>query len=210
MSFTKDPRPGAYLFSVKATLVHDRSFTAVCYVLVTVQHTIQRPRFTQSTYYATLNENDLPGTFVVTIKPYTPGNVSYQIVNGNEFDAFKINGNGEVTVKTMNALDYERTPSFKLDIKGEWGNTITNIAFTNVYVTLRNVNDKAPVFRQKVFIASIPESSSSSDKRFVTKLRAFNFGNSQLSFNIVSGNSGKCVFIEFSDWRIVFAKSCIS
>jgi hypothetical protein len=190
VSFTEDPRPGAYLFSVRATLVHDRSMTAVCFVLVTVQRTIRRPSFSHSSYSATLNENDLPDTPILTLKPYTLGNVSYQIVNGNAFDAFKIGSNGEVTVKKANALDYERSRSFELDIKGDWGNTVTNIAFTKLYLTLRNLDDKAPVFRQKVFISSIPEteSSATSDNRFVTKLHAFNFGNSQMSFSIVSGN----------------------
>ena len=188
VSFTEDPMPGAYLLSVRATLIHDRSMTAVCFVLVTVKHTIQRPSFSHSYYSATLNENDPPGTRILTVKPNGSGNVSYQIVNGNEFDAFKIDSNGEVTVKKDNALDYERSRSFELDIKGDWGNTITNIAFTKLYLTLRNLNDKAPAFRQKVFVSNIPESSATSDNRFVTKLYAFNFGNTQMSFTIVSGN----------------------
>jgi protocadherin-16/23 len=188
VSFTEDPRPGAYLFSVRATLIHDRSMTAVCFVLVTVQRTIQRPSFARTSYRTTLNENDPPETPILKLKPKTSGNVSYQIVNGNTFDAFKIDSNGEVTVKKDNALDYERSRNFELDIKGDWGNTVTNIAFTKVHVSLRNLDDKAPEFRQKVFISSISESRAKSDNRFVTKLYAFNFGNSKLTFKIVSGD----------------------
>ena len=188
VSFTEDPQPGAYLFSVRATLIHDRSMTAMCFVLVMVQDTIQRPSFSHSSYSATLNENDPPGTPILTVKSKTSGNLSYQIVNGNTFDAFEIDSNGQVTVKKDNALDYERSRSFELDIKGDWGNTVTNIAFTKVYLTLRNLDDKAPEFRQKVFISSISESSTTTDNRLVTKLYAFNFGNSKMSFNIVSGN----------------------
>ena len=193
VSFTEDPKPGAYLLSVKANLLKDQSETAktaVCYVLVTVKHTIQRPRFNHSSYNATLNENDQPNTLVQRVQPYTLGNVSYQIVNGNEHGAFKIDANGKVSVKKAEALDYERSRSFELDIKGDWGTTVTNIAFTKLYITLRNLNDKAPVFRQKVFISSIPESSGASDNRPVTKLSVFNFGDSQVSFRIVSGNKG--------------------
>ena len=188
VSFTEDPRRGAYLFIVRATLLGDQSFASVCFVLVTIQSTIPRPKFSHSFYNATVNENDVLGTHVCTLKPYTPGNVSYQIVNGNTFGAFKIDANGEVSVNNADALDYERSRDFELDIKGDWGNTVTNIAFTKLYITLRNLIDKAPVFRQEVFISSISESSAASDNRFVTKLLAFNFENSQMSFKIVSGN----------------------
>ena len=196
VSFTENPRPGAYLFSVRATLVGDQSFTSVCFVLVTIQFTIQRPKFYHLSYYATLNETDLLGTAVESLKPFTPGNVSYQIVNGNEFDAFKIDANGKVSVNNPDALDYERSRRFELDVKGDWGNTVTNIAFTKLYITLRNFNDKAPVFRQKVFISNIPESSAASDNRFVTKLYAFNFGHSQMWFEIVSGNENNVFLLD--------------
>lgn len=207
VSFTEDPMPGAYLVSVRATLVHDRSMTAVCFVLVTVQSTIQRPNFSQASYSAEVHENALRDTYVVTLKPSTLGNVSYQIINGNAFDVFKINPNGDITVNNGQYLDYERWRSFELDIKGDWGDTVTNIAFTKLYITLHNLNDKTSVFRQKVFISSVPESSATSDSRFVTKLHTFNFDNTPMSFIIVSGNNEGVFSLNSSSGELYLSKT---
>lgn len=188
VSFTTKPNRGAYVSSVRATLVRDRSNTAVCFVLVAVGQTSQLPSFVNLAYYATLIENPAASTSVVTIHPKTVGNVSFQIVNGNEFNAFQIDSAGKINVNNASALDYERTRNFELDVKGDWGNLVTNIAFAKVYINIRNVDDNAPMFRQTVFVTSIPESNGSQDNRFVTKLRVFDFGDFQLSFAIVSGN----------------------
>ena len=187
VSFTKRPKSGGYVFSVRATLVQDPSNSAICFVVVTVGHaTYQRPSFADLVYYATLNENASHGTSVAEIIPNTQGNVTFEVVNGNEFNAFHINSRGKITVNNASSLDYERTHNFELDVKGDWGNIVTNIAFAKVYITIRNVDDRVPVFRQNVFVASIPESSQGG--RIVTKLYAFDFGSSPLSFAIVSGN----------------------
>ena len=210
VSFTKNPFPGAYLLRVRATLVHDRRMTAVCFVRVRVQDKKkQYPSFLRSSYSATLNENLQTNDPIVTVKPYTAGNVSYEIVNGNEFDAFKIDGNGEITIKNTNALDYERSRSFELDIKGDWGIRITNIAFTKVYITLRNLNDKAPVFRQRVFVSSISESIAKSENRFVTKLYAFNFGDLQMVFTIVSADKEGVFLLNSSTGELFLQKAVL-
>ncbi|XP_046853380.1 protocadherin Fat 4-like [Xenia sp. Carnegie-2017] len=207
VSFTEDPMSGAYLFSVKATLKYQPDMTAVCFVLVTVNRTMSLEKFSQSSYSATIDENYPTGKIVLRVKPTKSRNFTYEIFNGNDFDAFEIDTYGDIKVKNKEALDYERSHSFLLDVKGCWGNNITNIIFTKVLINIRCVYDKAPVCRQKVFISHINESSSShiSSNQFVTKLLAFSYNNMKVSFKIVSGNEDD-VFLLVSSSGDLFLK----
>ncbi|CAH1245922.1 PCDH15 [Branchiostoma lanceolatum] len=118
------------------------------YVDITVTGTQNnRPTFPLQQYTTRLGEEapvNGPVTMVTARDP--DGNVlSYSLGTGNTDNDFQINQNtGEITVR--NQLDYERTPSYTLQVLATDNGSPPTTATATVQVDLTNGNDNSPTF----------------------------------------------------------------
>lgn len=105
-----------------------------------------RPVFNMSVYQGQVAENQKAGTFVAQVFATdddfgTNGQVIYDFATpSNEFSIDPINGK----ITTAMTLDREITPSYRLTVKATDGGGISSVSV--VFVTVLDVNDKAPKF----------------------------------------------------------------
>lgn len=99
-----------------------------------------------------ISESTAPGNIILTVHATDPDNathdaVSYEIVRGNEDNVFSIDSlTGDISVSSL--LDYDSITSYALTVvakdTGVPQRTSTSLELT---VTLENVNDESPIFR---------------------------------------------------------------
>lgn len=85
--------------------------------------------------------------------------ISYAIVGGNELGFFAIDqDSGEITVKSKGLLNLTNSTHdwIALDVQANDGIFVDT---TIVNITIRDVNNNAPVFPHDLYTASIPEIS---------------------------------------------------
>ncbi|XP_078578045.1 protocadherin-15-like isoform X1 [Branchiostoma floridae x Branchiostoma japonicum] len=118
------------------------------YVDITVTGTQnRRPTFPLQQYSTRLGEEAPVNGPVTAVTASDPdGNaLSYSLGTGNTDNDFQINQNtGEITVR--NQLDYERTPSYTLQVLATDNGSPPTTATATVQVDLTNGNDNSPTF----------------------------------------------------------------
>ncbi|XP_075045350.1 neural-cadherin-like [Mixophyes fleayi] len=106
-----------------------------------------QPSFTQSAYYASVDEDQDVGSVVVTVSANDPdegmnANIRYQITAGNIDGVLDVNPEtGSIII--VHPLDYEGVKVYVLTVlasDGKWED------YTTVTVNVLNQNDEAPVF----------------------------------------------------------------
>jgi len=152
-------------------------------------------------YAATLNEDASLGETVATIAATDAdegvnAEIEYNITNGNTEGKFAIDSNtGVVTI--AQALDYEITQSYTVEVTASDKGTLTMSDVTNVSITVNDVNDNAPVFQATPYTASIAEDAGTSTSVATVSATDDDSGvNSQLSFSITGGNTGNVFQID--------------
>lgn len=91
--------------------------------------------------------------------------LSFSIIGGNTHNAFTINSEGQLSVFSTGALDFEddATREFKLVVRVQDSGSPSLGAQATITVKLLDVNE-APVFTSNAFSALVPENSDAGTK----------------------------------------------
>ncbi|KAI8521652.1 Protocadherin-15, partial [Branchiostoma belcheri] len=157
--FNINPNTGDITVASGAGLVDGRVYTVVIvcsdglnerqgYVDITVTGTQNnQPTFPLTQYTTRLGEEAPVNGPVTTVTASDPdGNIlTYSLGTGNTDNDFQINQNtGEISVR--NTLDYERTPSYTLQVLATDNGSPATTATATVQIDLTNGNDNSPTF----------------------------------------------------------------
>nr|XP_033489695.1 protocadherin beta-16-like [Epinephelus lanceolatus] len=140
-----------------------RSGTVVIHVTV-LDANDNAPVFSQAVYKASLPENSLPDTIVITVSATDAdegvnGDVTYDLshVSDDDVNVFSIDPkSGEIRVTGV--IDFEESNSFEMRVEAKDGLGLTSYA--KVLIDVTDVNDNAPVIYLKSLTNPIPENVS--------------------------------------------------
>ncbi|XP_033489691.2 protocadherin Fat 4-like [Epinephelus lanceolatus] len=140
-----------------------RSGTVVIHVTV-LDANDNAPVFSQAVYKASLPENSLPDTIVITVSATDAdegvnGDVTYDFshVSDDDVNVFSIDPkSGEIRVTGV--IDFEESSSFEMRVEAKDGLGLTSYA--KVLIDVTDVNDNAPVIYLKSLTNPIPENVS--------------------------------------------------
>ncbi|XP_018320915.1 protein dachsous [Agrilus planipennis] len=164
------------------------------------------PRFHNAIYYANVPEEASSGTFVIKVSANSSMGegkyLQYFIPPGIANDAFIIDSSSGI-ITTKNALDREETetyniPVYVLDV-GERNMISPKSQFdvTTVSVTVTDINDHAPAFRQgSCYPLAIPENNKPSVVHTVVANDLDSGKNAEVIYAITGGNVGNMFSID--------------
>ncbi|XP_072288425.1 protocadherin gamma-A4-like [Eucyclogobius newberryi] len=138
-----------------------RSGTVVIHVTV-LDANDNAPVFSQTVYKASLPENSAPDTLVITVTATDPDEgihreITYEFDHVSSKDVFSIHPKaGEVRVKGN--IDYEKMPSYEMQISAKDG--LGLISYATLLIDVTDVNDNAPIINLKSLTNHIPENVS--------------------------------------------------
>jgi len=135
-----------------------------------------------------VEENSANGTFVCHVIASDPDDgqaITYSILGGNTNNAFSINGlTGDIIVNNSNALNFEETPQFTIEVQvvDDW--TIPSSTSATITIALTDINE-IPTIND----ASFALEENTSINTFVGHVTAEDPDNGQsLNYSIISGN----------------------
>ncbi|XP_019718122.1 protocadherin-16 [Hippocampus comes] len=168
------------------------ALTSSCLVFVHLKGEVEDLQFTHKVYNATIAENSKAGMWITTVDAGEQSNgqlerISYTLFPENGDGVFSINSHtGEIRVRKDNTLDFETNPRMELVVLAEKGR---RTAHCKVDVTLRDVNDNAPIFEHDVYWTAVREGQVRNT--YVMQVFAYDAdsgANGQIEFSIMSGN----------------------
>ena len=152
-----------YMLVVKASDGGSPSLSATCrlHILVVMAEN-DPPKFLDEEYTADVFEDATGGKFVVQVEGRSISSLLFEIVAGNEDEAFAINpSTGTVVVSPRGPanqpLDYETTKNYNLTINAM--NMAGASAKCRLLIHVLDVNDNAPSFAQPLYRGIIVESA---------------------------------------------------
>ena len=173
------PRVTTQVVSVAITDVNDNS-----------------PQYDQLAYNITIYENITALSEVVRVRATdrdlgVNGFVIYSISNANGYESTftiqTINGIGVLSVAFPSQVDYERVRSYRISIMAQDQATVNPLSnFTDVFITVLDVNDNRPVFDQSSYSPRIALNSPSGT--LITLIRATDADsglNGQLFYDLI-------------------------
>ncbi|XP_016955474.1 fat-like cadherin-related tumor suppressor homolog isoform X1 [Drosophila biarmipes] len=177
-----------YNLSIIAT---DGKFTAKANVEIDVKDINDNtPYCLKPRYHISTNESISIGTTLVEIEA-----VDFDLqsklrfyLSGKGADDFTI-GKESGILKVVNALDRETTPKYKLVAHVQDGKDFTQECFSEVIITVNDINDNIPVFSMAQYRVSVPEDAQLNT--LITKVHAMDkdFGvNRQIKYSLMGEN----------------------
>ena len=121
------------------------------------------PQFSKTVYNANVSESSIPGTFVTRVTASdkdhgTNSNLTYIIPAGIGDNKFRINpATGEI--HTVATLDREEKEQYTLTVYVKDGSFPAQYDTASVLVSLTDVNDHAPEFRDSCYPLRVPENT---------------------------------------------------
>ncbi|XP_010211059.1 PREDICTED: protocadherin-23, partial [Tinamus guttatus] len=183
--------------------------TATAMVALFTEEKEEEISFSQSFYEASVPENSVAGTSLVTVEAYeqkiTGESIKYSIFSDKE-NIFSIHPiTGVITVKKPKFLDYEVKNKVHLLVLAENnGNSVLG----EVMVWIQDVNDNAPKFEQSYYKASVWEGQIPKTDIIQVFATDLDSGlNGETEYSIVSGNENGAFLIDSS--RGILATSTI-
>ncbi|XP_076995860.1 protocadherin-23 [Tamandua tetradactyla] len=179
--------------SDQAVNVTDRRLRSLVAKLVVLDVNDHSPTFT-SFPIAHVKEDVMVGSLVHHVTAQDPdegrnGSVTYSILSGNENLAFVLDKSSGFLTTTC-PLDYEVKPQHVLTLLARDGGHPAMSSSQTLTITVLDVNDEAPAFKQHLYKASVKENQNPGE--FVTKVEALDRDsgiNSKLQFEIMPGAS---------------------
>ena len=160
-----------------------------------------KPRFTQPSYSASIDEDESTGASVVKVSATDNdvGNnsvITYDIKTGNEQGVFKLDEKtGEITLNK--ALDHETQSSYKLVVTASDHGSRPLTSSVDVIVTVNDVNDNPPSFPKSLYNCTVAENLASGVAVcYVTATDPDSGANGQLFYSITSGDTGNAFVID--------------
>lgn len=184
-----------YNLTIKALDLGSPQLSSTVHLLVNVQDINDNPpEFTSKQYHAIIPENEPVDSDVVRVIATSKDTginayIYYSIVGGNEHRKFKINERSGM-ISISEPLDYERDRNFILTVRATDGGDPPLINMAKVNITLTDINDNPPVFRQAAYNAKIKENSPVGDKVVqVVAVDVDSKDNGKVSYTISNGNT---------------------
>ncbi|KAK7790843.1 hypothetical protein R5R35_010718 [Gryllus longicercus] len=164
------------------------------------------PVFTQSQYEASVSENSLPGTRVITVKAIDQdegvfGVVTYTLVGEHSHDFSIGHDSGEVVVSNPNILDRENLPELTLEVMASDSAPPDSRRSVAVPIHIRVIdeNDNPPKFYRRALDIQIDENLSVAPPAPITQVRAEDADegdNGAVSYRILQGNENGAFFLD--------------
>ncbi|KPM03017.1 fat-like protein cadherin-related tumor suppressor-like protein [Sarcoptes scabiei] len=148
----------AYFLLVKATDngTPSLSNTTSVQIYVTIPDNLP-PRLEQTRFMIDVREDEKIGTILLSLRTLNKQTCFFMIVSGNEDKRFAINvNNGELYLNQP--LDYEQNDHYQLQI--EITNLIGIKTQAQIFISIIDLNDNAPVWDRNVFMGQIYETAS--------------------------------------------------
>ncbi|KAG7314164.1 hypothetical protein KOW79_022660 [Hemibagrus wyckioides] len=191
--------PGTKVLKVWATDLGSPALTSTCLVIITLNGDEPLLQFTEKHYEVSLPENSPTGSWVGNIVAHdqsaTEITVKYSVFSGNENRAFSMDANtGDITVRDQLLLDFEREREIHLVVLAENGH---HSSHARVTVTLQDLNDNAPVFKQSYYRTAVWEGQI--PNTYVMQVLAVDADsgvNGQIDYSIVDGNQNNVFIID--------------
>ncbi|CAD7079025.1 unnamed protein product [Hermetia illucens] len=175
-----------------------------------------KAQFLQSQFRASINEEAELGTVVLKLSRDVldtdlTQNLAFSIVAGNEEGTFEVYQASAIIL--VKSLDREKTDLYKLRlVMSEQGSPVrsdNNSTAINIFVTVEDANDNAPIFQSGRYETEISESAPI--RSSVTKIVAIdkdleNSPNSEVVYDITSGNDAGMFSIDLVS-GILFVKN---
>ncbi|KAM5230037.1 protocadherin-23 [Hipposideros larvatus] len=179
--------------SDQAANVTDRRLRSLMAKVVILDVNDHSPTF-MSFPIAHVKEDAMVGSLVHRVTAQDPdegrnGRVTYSILSGNENMAFMLDESSGLLTTTC-SLDYEIKTQHILTLLARDGGTPALSSSQTLTITVHDVNDEAPVFKQHLYEAAVKENQSPGE--FVTRVEATDRDsgiNSKLQFEIMPGAS---------------------
>ncbi|XP_032575014.1 fat-like cadherin-related tumor suppressor homolog isoform X2 [Drosophila sechellia] len=177
-----------YNLSIIAT---DGKFTAKANVEIDVKDINDNtPYCLKPRYHISTNESISIGTTLVEVKAI---DFDFQsklrfYLSGKGADDFSI-GKESGILKVASALDRETTPKYKLVAHVQDGKDFTQECFSEVIITVNDINDNTPIFSMAQYRVSVPEDAQLNT--LITKVHAMDkdFGvNRQIKYSLMGEN----------------------
>ncbi|XP_076872540.1 protocadherin-23 [Brachyhypopomus gauderio] len=189
---------GSRLLSVWAADRGTPALTSTCLLLVQLSTEDSLLQFTEWLYEVTVPENSKTGSWVANVvaDDQTAGSViKYSVFSAPVDGAFSIHPDtGDITVRDQSLLDFEMEHQVHLVVLAENGR---QSAYARVSVTLQDVNDNTPVFKQSYYRTAVWEEQIHST--YVTQVLAMDSDsgvNGQIDYIIVNGNHDNAFIID--------------
>ncbi|XP_073335504.1 protocadherin-16 [Pagrus major] len=163
------------------------------------------PVFHQSEYRATVSEDTIPGSTVLTFEAFDSDlsrencGFDFAIANGNEGNAFQIEssvrfieGRGFQTVGTLllaEGLDFETKPLYNLTVVVSDRGVPQRSSSVAAVITIGDVNDNPPVFSRAEYTVSLSEGAASGTEIIrLTATDPDSTPNAEIQYTISSGD----------------------
>ncbi|XP_067261327.1 protocadherin-23 isoform X2 [Chanodichthys erythropterus] len=190
---------GTKLLRIQAVDLGKPSLTSSCLLLVQLNGEELPLQFTEELYEVTMPENSKTGSWVANVVAHDQtadeGTIKYSIFSGNENEAFTINPiTGDITVKEQRLIDFEVQFKIYLVVLAENGH---QSAYARVAITLQDINDNTPVFKQSYYRTAVWEGQI--HNTFVMQVLATDSDsgiNGQISYFILDGNHNNAFVID--------------
>ena len=198
---------------VIASDVSNMSSSAIVHVNITDIND-QMPVFPQNEYHVSVSEAE-PANYVILTTAATDDDVgtnariTYALSgeNSNEFRRVS-HGNGSVSIVLANPLNRERLSSYTLTLRAIDGGVPEMDSTATVFVTVLDVNDNCPEFREPRYSETIPEDVAVGTT--VLSVEAFDRdtgSQTQLVYSVRDGNQGPEISINPESGDISVASS---
>ncbi|XP_022522918.2 protocadherin-23 [Astyanax mexicanus] len=190
---------GTRMLSVLASDQGTPALTSTCLLLVQLNGEQPLLQFTETVYEMSLPENSKTGSWVGNVVAHDQtaqrSSVRYSIFSGNENGAFSINpSTGDITVRDPALLDFEVERRIHLVLLVENGR---QSAYARASVSLQDLNDNAPVFKQSLYRTAVWEGQI--HNTYIMQVMAMDYDsglNGQIEYSIVEGNHNNAFIID--------------
>ncbi|TRY68197.1 hypothetical protein DNTS_025755 [Danionella cerebrum] len=190
---------GTKLLRIKAADQGRPSLSSKCLLVIHLNGEDAMFQFTKELYEVSIPENSKTGAWVANVaahdKTAEEASIKYSIFRSNENEAFDINPvTGDITVGDQGHLDFEIHHKIQLVVFAEKG---PKTAYSRLAITLQDVNDNAPEFRQHIYRTAVWEGQS--HNTFVMQVAATDSDsgvNGQVSYFIADGNHNNVFVID--------------
>lgn len=164
------------------------------------------PVFSKSQYEATVPENSLPGTRIITVKATDEdegifGSVTYNLVGEHSHDFTIDHESGEVVVSNPSILDREALPELTLEVMASDGappDSRRTVAVP-IHISVLDENDNPPKFYRRALDIQIDENLSVTPPAPITQVRAEDVdegNNGAVRYKILQGNENGAFFLD--------------
>ncbi|KAI6191302.1 hypothetical protein M3Y97_00213900 [Aphelenchoides bicaudatus] len=129
--------------------------------LVKINKNQHQPRFTETVYEASIEENRPKHTELLTLKATDLDGtaVFYDLIEGDGLGYFELDRNSGL-LRTATVIDYERNAEFWLTVRAtdqDEKNPLSSYA--HIYIKVIDLNDQKPLFSQPIYFPTVVENS---------------------------------------------------